>query len=377
MPRPLGGIQVRAASLTLLSLLNTGVARATGSTRAPPRSRWRCCGTARRFGHRPRRPDLRIWLGGRWFNVAGILQPRLAPDINSALIGYAPPSGTWYVSRVGAELAGPPSRSTCANRSGRAVQSRSREPPAPGTEWAKVSQPSDALTVRPPRAKGVQQPLPGLGVVSLFVGAGVASIMIISVLERRSEIGLRPGCDEAPDRTQFLGESICSPSSACRRRASRGRATAVYASSKSWAIVIPVEAWSGGIASAVLIGAFAGLMPAVQRLGCRHRGIADGLSGRSNRPLASWGSGAVSWPGRGLRPRPRGLPGSAEPVRPEPEEGGADGHHQQQREQGAEQARNRGRRMSGQCRANRGRHGPGGEGRVAGGQRPGAGAPGR
>jgi putative ABC transport system permease protein len=41
-------------------------------------------------------------------------------------------------------------------------------------------------------------------------------------------------------------------------------ATAVYASSKSWAVVIPVEAWSGGIASAILIGAFAGLMPAVR-----------------------------------------------------------------------------------------------------------------
>ena len=41
-------------------------------------------------------------------------------------------------------------------------------------------------------------------------------------------------------------------------------ATAVYASSKGWAVVIPVEAWSGGIASAILIGAFAGLLPAVR-----------------------------------------------------------------------------------------------------------------
>jgi putative ABC transport system permease protein len=41
-------------------------------------------------------------------------------------------------------------------------------------------------------------------------------------------------------------------------------ATAIYASSKSWAIVIPVEAWTGGIASAILIGALAGLTPAVR-----------------------------------------------------------------------------------------------------------------
>ena len=41
-------------------------------------------------------------------------------------------------------------------------------------------------------------------------------------------------------------------------------ATVVYASSKSWAIVIPTQAWVGGIASAILIGAFAGLVPAVR-----------------------------------------------------------------------------------------------------------------
>jgi hypothetical protein len=44
-------------------------------------------------------------------------------------------------------------------------------------------------------------------------------------------------------------------------------ATVVYATSGGWAVVIPVEAWSGGIASAVLIGAIAGLP--FERLGCR------------------------------------------------------------------------------------------------------------
>jgi putative ABC transport system permease protein len=41
-------------------------------------------------------------------------------------------------------------------------------------------------------------------------------------------------------------------------------ATAVYASSKSWAVVIPVEAWSGGIASAIFTGGLAGVLPAVR-----------------------------------------------------------------------------------------------------------------
>jgi putative ABC transport system permease protein len=105
-------------------------------------------------------------------------------------------------------------------------------------------------------------------VVALIVGAvGVANIMIISVLERRSEIGLRRalGATKHQIRTQFLTESILLAVLGGVVGVLAGIvATAIYASSKSWAVVIPAEAWSGGIASAILIGAFAGLMPAVR-----------------------------------------------------------------------------------------------------------------
>ncbi len=104
--------------------------------------------------------------------------------------------------------------------------------------------------------------------VALIVGAvGVANIMIISVLERRSEIGLRRalGATKAQIRTQFLAESILLAVIGGGVGVLAGAAaTAVYASTKSWAVVIPAEAWSGGIASAILIGAFAGLMPAIR-----------------------------------------------------------------------------------------------------------------
>jgi putative ABC transport system permease protein len=91
--------------------------------------------------------------------------------------------------------------------------------------------------------------------------------MIISVLERRSEIGLRRalGATKGQIRTQFLAESILLAVSGGLVGVLAGAtATAVYATSKGWGVVIPAEAWSGGIASAIMIGGLAGLMPAVR-----------------------------------------------------------------------------------------------------------------
>jgi putative ABC transport system permease protein len=91
--------------------------------------------------------------------------------------------------------------------------------------------------------------------------------MIISVMERRSEIGLRRalGATKGQIRMQFLAESILLAAIGGVAGVLAGvAATALYASSQRWAVVIPIEAWSGGILSAILIGAFAGLMPAVR-----------------------------------------------------------------------------------------------------------------
>ena len=272
-----GGLQVRATSLDLPSVLSTTVARGAWLNEGTARVPVAVLGSAaaKRLGIDRIRPDQRLWLGDQWFNVAGILKPTpLEPSIDhSALVGY--PTAQKYLGYVsmarGEEKAGPPSSIYVRTATGQeaavqALLAQTANPEAPNE--VNVSQPSDVLTARAAAAGAFDSLFLGLGVVALIVGAvGVANIMIISVLERRSEIGLRRalGATKGQIRTQFLGESILLAVIGGVVGVLAGvAATAVYASAKGWAVVIPVEAWSGGIASAVLIGAFAGLLPAVR-----------------------------------------------------------------------------------------------------------------
>ena len=240
-----GGLEVQAASLNLLSVLGTGVARGVWLNAGTARLPVAVLGAvaAQQLGIDGVYPGKRIWLGGQWFDVAGILQPSpLAPDIDvSALIGY-PAAQTYlgYVSIVhGEQEAGPPSTIYVRAATGHeaAVQSllaQTADPEAPYE--AAVSQPSDVLTARAAAAGAFNSLFLGLGVVALIVGAvGVANIMIISVLERRSEIGLRRalGATKCQIRTQFLAESILlAVIGGVVGVLAGAAATAVYASSK-------------------------------------------------------------------------------------------------------------------------------------------------
>jgi putative ABC transport system permease protein len=131
-----------------------------------------------------------------------------------------------------------------------------------------VSQPSAALVAQADAQGAFDALFLGLGAVALLVGAvGVANIMIISVLERRSEIGLRRalGATKGHIRIQFLAEAILLAFIGGAAGVGAGAlATAIYASAKHELVVIPAQAWGGGIGAAVLIGAVAGLWPALR-----------------------------------------------------------------------------------------------------------------
>jgi putative ABC transport system permease protein len=215
-------------------------------------------------------PGERIWIsqagGGMWFYVAGILRPDvLAPEIDSSVLtGF--PAAQQYLGFDGHPSmiyvrAGTSQVNALDNLL--AAQANPENP-----QQVQVSLPSSALTAQADAAGAFNGLFLGLGAVALLVGAiGVANIMVISVLERRSEIGLRRalGATRAQIRTQFLSEAILLALAGGAAGVAAGTlATAIYARTREWATIIPLEAWAGGLAAAVLIGAAAGLLPALR-----------------------------------------------------------------------------------------------------------------
>jgi putative ABC transport system permease protein len=211
-------------------------------------------------------PGERIWAGQQWFYVVGILNHAvLAPDLDSAMfVGFA--AAKTYLG-----FDGHPSTIYLRARTDQvaAVQqvlAATADPETPSD--VNVSQPSAALVARAEAQSALNGLFLGLGAVALLVGAvGVANIMVISVLERRSEIGLRRalGATKGHIRTQFLSEAILLGTLGGAVGVGVGAlATAIYATTKGWEIVIPAVAWGGGLGAALVIGAVAGLLPALR-----------------------------------------------------------------------------------------------------------------
>ena len=263
-----GGLNVVATQAGLLDTLRGGLADGVFLNAATARYPAVVLGAdaAQYLGITSVADGVQIYLGRSWFTVVGILEPlALAPELDrSALIGFRVAeslfgidgsAGTIYV-RTAPEQVNDVSQ----------VLAGTADPEHP--EDVDVTRPSDALAARAAAAGAFTSLSLGLAAVALFVAAvGVANIMLMSVLERRSEIGLRRalGATRLHVGLQFLAEALVLAAVGGLLGVGVGAAAvAVFAELQGWTVVIPPAAVAGGLGSASAIGAVAGLYPAAR-----------------------------------------------------------------------------------------------------------------
>jgi putative ABC transport system permease protein len=263
-----GGISVLATEPNLLETLDGSVQEGTflnAATGAYP-SVVLGSVSAERLGIADLDGDPLVFIAGKWFKVVGILDPApLAPDIDrSVMIGYD----------VAKQLFGTDDApSTVRVRTDPdhtdevwSVLAATANPEDPNE--VNVSRPSDALEAKAQADETLTALLLGLGAVALLVGGvGIANVMVISVLERRAEIGVRRalGATRRHIRLQFLVESMLLAGLGGAAGVAFGTAiTAVYANARDWMFAIPQTALLGGVAASLLVGALAGIYPAAR-----------------------------------------------------------------------------------------------------------------
>ncbi|WP_036329510.1 ABC transporter permease [Microbispora sp. ATCC PTA-5024] len=221
---------------------------------------------AERLGVGRASPQAVILVGGERFTVVGVLDPvALAPGLDtSVLVGWD----------IATDLFRFDGRATTVYTRARddqveavsAVLAATADPEAPGD--VTVSRPSEALAARRAADAALNGLLLGLGAVALLVGGvGVANTMVVSVLERRAEVGLRRslGATRGQIRVQFLSESLLLSVLGGTGGVLLGIAvTAAYAASRNWPAVVPLWATAGALVATTLIGGVAGLYPAIR-----------------------------------------------------------------------------------------------------------------
>ncbi len=261
-----GGIGVLATDPGLLHTL--GGRMASGRFLGPATTRYAAvvlgATAAKRLG--VTRPGVNVWLGDRWFTVVGIMAPlELTPELDrSALIGYDVAGREFGTQRHATQVYVRAEPSAVARV--RSLLGATANPQHP--EEVDVSRPSDALAARAAAKDAFRALFLGLGAVALLVGGiGIANVMVISVLERRSEIGLRRalGARRRHITAQFLCEAVLLALLGGLAGAVIGAwVTGAYAMSRGWQTVVPATGLGAAVVSALLIGGLAGIWPALR-----------------------------------------------------------------------------------------------------------------
>jgi putative ABC transport system permease protein len=265
-----GGIFVEAADPELLGTLEGTTASGRFLDRASERYPAIVLGAkaAQRLGIHSVSGIVEVYVSGRLFTVVGILAPLpLLPELDSAaLIGYPVAARLFGTDRNPSQVYVRAREGEAQVRVAAALLPSAADPWGP--EEVAVSRPSEALQAQAAAEGAFTSLFLGLGAVALLVGGiGIANVMIISVLERRSEVGLRRalGARRRHIAIQFLGESfvlgVCGGIAGVLLGAG---ATGAYAASEGLTLLVPPAAVGGGLLAACLLGALAGLYPAMR-----------------------------------------------------------------------------------------------------------------
>jgi putative ABC transport system permease protein len=262
------GITVGAADVGLLSILAGSVNQGRWLDEVNSTLPVAVLGSvaAQRLGITDVSVGARVRLSDQWVSVIGILKPlELAQDVDRQVLigrsfarenlGTDDAPGTVYLRADPTAIADV-----------RAVAAATANPAHP--DQVATSRPSDAIAARAAASNAFTGLFLGLGAVALLVGGvGIANVMVISVLERRSEIGLRRalGATRRHVSVQFLAEALLLSAVGGVAGVALGAAvTASYDLYQGWRIVVPLVAVGGGFGAAIIIGAIAGLYPATR-----------------------------------------------------------------------------------------------------------------
>jgi putative ABC transport system permease protein len=263
-----GGLSVQAVDINLLETLAGTVAAGRFHDEVSAGYPTVVLGSvaAERLGITRVEGNQQIWLGDQWFTVIGILDEfDLNADLDrAAMVGFV--AADVYLDHDNVPTSVLVRSDPDQVDDVMAVLAATANPENP--EEVEVERPTDALEAKEAADYAFTALFLGLGAVALIVGGvGIANVMVLSVLDRRSEIGLRRalGATQRHIAVQFLGEALLlALIGGIGGVLLGGFVTWVYANIRGWDTLIPTFAMVGGLLAALAIGAIAGLYPAIR-----------------------------------------------------------------------------------------------------------------
>ncbi|NNE95912.1 MAG: ABC transporter permease [Acidimicrobiales bacterium] len=262
------GLSVVAADENLLSTLNGALSAGIWLDEATAATPNVVLGSvaAERHGIIDVSGGIQLYIGDEWFTVIGILEPfPLAADLDRSVLIGQPVASELFEVELNPSIVYVRTDPSFVDDV-RAVLPATADPATP--EEVEASRPSELLETQNAIEDSFTNLFLGLGAVSLLVGGvGIANVMVIAVIERRNEIGLRRalGATRAHIRRQFLTESLLLSLIGGIGGVALGIfVTWIYARSQGWDVVVPTLAVVGGMVAALAIGGVAGLYPAMR-----------------------------------------------------------------------------------------------------------------